>query len=47
MYGLYDIDIKQMMDLFHRTPEVEEVILFGSRARVDTVREVMWIAVCH
>lgn len=32
MYGLYDTDIQQVIDLLNCTPEVEEAILIGSMA---------------
>jgi predicted nucleotidyltransferase len=31
-YGLTEDTIKQIINIFNRTPKVEEVILFGSRA---------------
>ncbi len=32
MYGLHDSDIRQIVDLFRSAPEIEEAIIFGSRA---------------
>ena len=32
MYGLLDRDLKYILEATHKYPEIEEVILFGSRA---------------
>lgn len=32
MYGLLDRDLKNMFDAFEKHPDIEEVIIFGSRA---------------